>query len=409
MITTKRLLWIGLSLVALVVLWIVVGNFAAGWREAAVARRWAEVSGRRGSLAEAYHASPMNQSAEVLEDLAAKLGIEVGPLDAPNRPKPAEAEQAQLREMHTELNRFVRAQLERPTLQLDPPPAKVSEYLAAHESGLAAMRAQVLGHEPPRWEMDLSRTVNAPIPNVNGELGLHHILACDTLNKARQGSYAEALEDLEASWRIGSSVRERPEPLSQLMALQTATLQAGLLRRMRAAPPMWQQRLREHNYRKSFLVSFEADAWVISEYARQEGRPPFGGVVGGIPRVLFKPYFRLACSNYSDRMSRAAAELSQRDVCPFDSAGFEQRFGGPLPKWTLLSQLEMWSISQAWSRVRRLLMDLELTEKILRVRQLQTESKQKTWPREIPGIETSICSEAHWVYRVAPDEIRRDA
>lgn len=120
--------------------------------------------------------------------------------------------------------------------------------------------------------------------------------------------------------------------------------------------------------------------------------------------MLFKPYFRLACSNYSDRMSRAAAELSQRDVCPFDSAGFEQRFGGPLPKWTLLSQLEMWSISQAWSRVRRLLMDLELTEKILRVRQLQTESKQKTWPREIPGIETSICSEAHWVYRVAPDE-----
>ena len=56
-----------------------------------------------------------------------------------------------------------------------------------------------------------------------------------------------------------------------------------------------------------------------------------------------------------------------------------------------------------WRRVCRLLIDLELTQKILQVRQLQSESRLGTWPREIPGIESSICSGAQWVYQVTPE------
>lgn len=47
------------------------------------------------------------------------------------------------------------------------------------------------------------------------------------------------------------------------------------------------------------------------------------------------------------------------------------------------------------------MLDLELTQKILQVKALA--AKTGKWPASVPEMKSSICPEAKWLYRVAPD------
>ena len=59
--------------------------------------------------------------------------------------------------------------------------------------------------------------------------------------------------------------------------------------------------------------------------------------------------------------------------------------------------------SEPLARLSQLLVRNELTQKILLIKELKASSPDGKWPETIPGIESSVCSESYWIYRIKPD------
>jgi hypothetical protein len=55
-----------------------------------------------------------------------------------------------------------------------------------------------------------------------------------------------------------------------------------------------------------------------------------------------------------------------------------------------------------FKRVDRLVIETELTDKVLQARQLRHQNNLK-WPPSVPGIETTRFPDAKWIYSVSPE------
>jgi hypothetical protein len=59
------------------------------------------------------------------------------------------------------------------------------------------------------------------------------------------------------------------------------------------------------------------------------------------------------------------------------------------------------NLGESVRRADRLMVDTELTDRVLQARELR--AKLGSWPQEIPGFAASRMPNAHWIYAPAPD------
>jgi len=191
----------------------------------------------------------------------------------------------------------------------------------------------------------------------------------------------------------------------------------GVLRRVPTVPRDWEQRVREHDYRRSVAVALQMEAWVLSQDARR-AQTSWASVTrdGKADEVrtayqrwvmapLERPYMRLAAASYSDTMRWVIGQLKSQDPCAmagpsFDLAAFER-----IPRWNVLGRVAIPSTSRAWRLAGRAALDEELTGKILVARALRAAELGRAWPRELPGLQSSVCSEVRWDYQASEDSM----
>ncbi len=208
-----------------------------------------------------FRKSGMNETARQLEELTTRLGIFnpmpnrlydgqrknfVGPFDTLDAPA------------------YVVSQSRKPTDDIDEAPAKLQDYLKAHRADLDALYSLIQRSDVPRWETDIALLSRAPAPALFYHRQLQGLIALDILERTRKGETAAAQAALEASWKINQSLRERPEFLSQMMALSVLDLQTGALRKMEHVPDTWQKRIGLAAWQESFWRAMELDAMVNS-------------------------------------------------------------------------------------------------------------------------------------------------
>jgi hypothetical protein len=69
--------------------------------------------------------------------------------------------------------------------------------------------------------------------------------------------------------------------------------------------------------------------------------------------------------------------------------------------WNVIGKIAVPNLSSAWSRAARAALEAEMTRKLLEIKRLR--GADGAWPKELPGISASVCKDAKWDYRVAPD------
>jgi hypothetical protein len=273
-------------------------------------------------------------------------------------------------------------------------------FLTDHDADLRAVRSAAAGEL--RWECDITKLFDAPIPSLMGFRGVQQVLGADSLARLHRGDAPGAMASIEAAWRIQSALRDRPDLISQMVALSLDEVLLGVLRKAPPPAPGWGERVREHDHRRSVMLSMQIEVWVLSRFARGHGRsgPVYRGgrPASGPPaigRMLRQPleqtYFRLAAGTHAKAVRRMGAGLTAEDVCTMDKATYDKL--ATRSRWNFFGGNKT-SVHLVHLSLRRAL-DAELTQTIL---ERDTLSGSGTLP-------SSVCSGVSWQYQVKGNEV----
>lgn len=392
--TLKIFLWlIGLS-AAIAALALVVANLLAIQPEK-------EIEQAKEVFISKYPQTADSASAIKLQELASQLGLKVVVVaKGQDQINVSEADEKVFKEINIDLGSYIHYHQTRVADEVDVPPEKLRRYLKSKEAVLAAIRTHILKSEVPRWATDLSwietGDTEYPLPSYLDAVNLQRLLALDILEKNRLGQTKPMLESLEVSWKLNQSLRNSPILIGQLLSVMTARIHAGVMRKLNGLPPEWQQRLLEHDYRKSLLTSLDGEDFLM--YTASKRSPlyqEFEGIIFLDPAV--RTYLRLGAIGTIKVHREIYAQLSKENVCSFDIDSLSEKLGWWDPGRNSLYP----NMSSQWRKSGRLMLEFEMTQKILQAKEFA--AKQGKWPQSLPGLESSVCPGYKWIYKVSPD------
>ncbi|HEY9805805.1 MAG TPA: hypothetical protein V6D04_04505 [Candidatus Obscuribacterales bacterium] len=378
-------------------LWIGGGNWVASQREQRSQQEWQTFTAQ-------FADSSGNQAALELEAASTGLGINLLGLRS-DRPAPNPAQAKQVEAIHQDLQKFLERQLEDSTDAVEPLPRHLKHYLQTHANELNTIRQQGLRSETPQWDFAMPAPNATQVrPTFVGFVRLQRLLVIDALEKNRLGQTEAAIADVEASWKLNEALRDRPELSSQVVALVVAKTQAGTLRKIKQLPPVWQQRLMEHDYRQSFLVALNWESWLVADSIRNTDVLAQSQPLAWSQRFLSslrQPYLRLAALDAADKMRQAYRSLPQQNSCRFDAHAFDMDLDTSLAAWNNEREATLFGFAQQWRTAGFVMVDLELTQKVLKTKAAIANPSTKLL--DAVHRPSRVCPEAQWIYRVSPE------
>lgn len=372
------------------------------WAGAAPANKIPEPAGFLAAFKAQFPKSPASGAALALEELAARMGLALAPRemevsadgllgDRPrknsNRPEPsAEAILAQ-RERGSLAGSFLSAQLGSSREKVGAPPSDLQRYLEEHATELASIRAVLLNEPDVSWEVDVSHGSQGPFPSLVAVIRLERLLLAEALIEARAGQGDEALQTVDASWRLNESLSSRPELISQLVALGGARLHAGVLRKIDVPAFGWQDRLRGGSVLAGMVAAFENEAW-------QTASPPpdLTGEAGAWGRML-----RRIGEEFRERSRCGLTQGALQEVV-LQAARAEAR-----QEEDSLYLIAMPNLLNALLRAARFEVDAEVTSLVIDARIERNALRRRHWPGKLTTLGHGTCSEQEWSYRVLRD------
>jgi hypothetical protein len=383
---------------------LLASTLAVRYKEKPLNEAWKRTSGHTPDefvqlMISRFPKTGMNDVASKVEVLTTKLGI----FD----PMPGRVYQGQSKERagllrSLDVPPYLGAQMKKSDDDLDEIPEEIRNYLEDHRGDLDTLYSLVLQNQVPRWEMDITRWVEAPLPSLFYHLQLHGVIALDVLAKTRLGQNREALRAFEASWKINQGLFDRPELLSQLVAHSILNRQVGVLRKMKDVPSEWQTRILDWDLQAPFLQAIGFDAVAASKYLGDTNKPVnlFGWADTIINSSIGQPFRRLMSVQTLEVANEILSKIRTSDFCSFDPDSARDQLYASLSRWNVGGNLI--NDFRAWKGVTRSLVNLELTGKILQVKATHP-TKNEDSLRKVADIPSKLCSDAKWVHQVRTD------
>ena len=369
-----------------------------------VQRGWELSLGSYDEMLQRYPSSEANASALELERLSARLGIDTATRGYADRARPTNESAAELKRVKLALSGYLRRHVERPNRHLEPPPAAVASYLAAHRNDLDAVHRHLIEGEPPHWERQIEKLTAAPIPNLVGHIDLQKILLSDALANAQRGDRQRALAGFEASWRLNQAIRDEPMLMVQLMSVNGAHLHVGALRQIENVPSEWLERLFEHDFRESLVTALRYEGWMWTRLEEPLELADLPSIGKSLMSSVMKPYFRYCLSDMSEDYRERVENLDTvAGICDYDLSRWQADLDVRVPRWNVIGGILQPYLDGTLRRLARLELNRELTVKLLELEAVRRADDGR-WPVSMPGIEvSSACPREHWVYEVSAD------
>jgi hypothetical protein len=300
------------------------------------------------------------------------------------RARPSAEEQEPWEQVGNALSEFLNRELSSPDERIGALPGVLRRFLEQQSRAIQSIRGILVAPNDVSWDLDVTQGVFGPVPNFLGQLRLQRVLIASALHEARRGEADEALQTLEASWRLNQSLASRPELISQINALTVARLQAGTLRKIDALSPGWPQRLRSRDLLSGNVAALENEVWLVaqnpedlSDEISRSGRV-FRKVAGGL--------------DYDDLCRWTSPFLTNLVLSTWEEeAGSAEVLAG-FTKANILAGLSRWP---------RFLLESELTALVLDARAERAASRLHAWPKKLLNVESSVCPPQQWSYRAA--------
>lgn len=357
----------------------------AALREPAARAAWAREFGDPARLLSAFPKQPDNSEAVHLIELVHPLGVSMA------RPRPERrglVEAAGDRALSAAFADYGRSELTKIEGSVEPPPETVRALLETCQDDIDAIAGFLSTSRAIVWESDVSLGPEAPVPNLLGHVQLQRVLIAEALNRARQGHRHEAEDILEASWALNRPLRDRPDVISQLIAVAAARMEMGLVRRIPVDPVFWRARLVEHDYRESLLRAIELES--IGTLARLPASTSLWDRATRADFLNLRRAFLIAMRGapVSDGPIGELLPREEREPIPGSLGAILESSATP-------------NLAMAMRRVDRLIVDSELSGLVLKARLLK--GRLGHWPQALPETEGSRVPGGRWNYAVDRD------
>ena len=419
----KSLRWFVPSVSVLLAIWMIGGNFLASQQEKEIEQDLEEFVKR-------FPDTEPNDSALKLRVLMTKFGMFGGstfefPFDVYTLSHPdfavSPSDRQAFEAIREELGDYLDAQISKPNDTVDPIPDKLRQYLMNNRENLEAIRQHILNNEVPQWERDITPIVEGDstfiLPSYLSLVNLQNVILLDVLEKDSRGQVKQAEEMLEVSWRLEQSLRNEYYVISQLYFLIMGRYSTGIIRKLEHLPVEWQKRLLEYDKKKYFLTSLDAEILFefnfiknlhlysdpisiisISDFIEYNSQLPNKTLFLLVKTPALKPYRRFSAINIYNLSKQLSVNWNNSNICFSESSEIDKN----LAWWNSMDLLiPFYLFDFQHSRQTKYMLDLELTKKILQVKELA--AKTGKWPQSVPNMESKICPGVEWVYQVSPD------
>lgn len=258
------------------------------------------------------------------------------------------------------------------------PPAALREFLRDRQGPLWSVVA-VLEKQAPE---PLVSDATGPVPKVLPFVRLEKLLLAMAFVEARNGNAIEAERALEASWSLGRAFASGKYLLTQLLSVSVERRQAGVLRKLREAPFAWISRLSGDSPWTRMLDAV-AEEGTITDPASPS-------------MDSSRPLRARALAALADGLRNVSPcelpDLSEEEI--FRPAGDVFRLEGSeeARAWAFIyKDIVLSNLLSSVRRAGRLMVDRELTLKVLELRFEKAASREGAWPTEYGNLGSSVC------------------
>ena len=402
--------FISKCLLVLLILWGIAYAVFLGLavsKENSVEKRWAAAGMPLKGFLEGLPRTEKNAAAKRLEELTAKLGLSILPMEE-TQPKEGE----DWKKANGVLSTMVTAALEEPG---EPSggevavPEPLASFFTTHEADLAAIR-DLLIVEKVTWDSHPEKGAKAPLPNLVGQLNLTRLLVAHAIALHQEKRDEEALKDLDALWHLGDSLRESPFLIGQYVCIAETNMVVATLRHLEGAPAFLRERLAAYDPDKTLRIPLRSEAYMMFYGVRVWGfspgiaHPDRPALSDRLLTTAIKPYLRFCAADMAGLFLTEVQRLDALGPCASDAEliSISKGITTNLPKWNLLVQVAYPNLGgSSRARPKQLKLQMELTDKVLQLREMK--ARQGTWPKEAPGIEKSFCPKETWKYEATAE------
>ena len=353
---------------------------------AAAALGQEESASRVAQFEKAFPRVAKNAAAEDLEALGRALGFDPGGAAAEGRPA-NEDRDALLNCGHST---WLDAQLSTSDDSILPPPTRFVAFLESREAALWHV-VRLLEKDTPEWEFDLHKKRDS-FPELLFVAQLNRLLLSTALLEEQAGRHAEAADLLEASWSLARSAARRPELIYQLIALASLRSLSGALRKMAEPRPEWSDRMSSHEPVQGILNSLRADSLISFSRNGSLAEHSFDSFWVRSERLFAEKMKDLSVCEISTMSSEAiwqpVIEELRRSANEEESAELQ-----------VIGENFAPSLTNALQRAARLVIESELTARIVDLRLQKAASRPSRWPENLYDTDSRACPGAEYEYR----------
>ncbi len=329
--------------------------------------------------------SKKNAAAEELESLVLSLGLDAHPKDPSAEHPSREDREAYQR---AGFGSWLDARLKTADDSITPVPASLQSFLEKRQPTVGRV-AGLLERDVPQWDSE-PRANPGERPTL-ALAQLARILTASALVEERAGRHAQAADLLEATWSLSRSLSVQPDLMSQLIAVGLGKLQAGALRKMSEPPVQWLDRMSGVEPWRGMLDAVEAEhapSARAGDAALDESRRAYARAwSAAIDRLR-----QLSPCEVSKLSSEEIWKPAEEEITRSIEAGGD-------PSLQTLLTIAVPNITGAIRRAGRLLVDRELTARVLEVRQEKAASRDGRWPEKFLDLDSRVCPGFFYEYQ----------
>jgi len=357
---------IGIALVVVCVyggIWV----FAAVLHSKFDSREWPQNLGVLANAPKLYPERDDSPAAIELVKLATPLSINLTPAERKNNLRGG------YEDLKKSFSDYVTAQLEQASDQSAAPPADVASFFSTHQADIDRVRDHILTAGPIQFQMHVRLGLEAPLPNLLGYMSLARVFTARALAKAANHD-ATAWDDLHAVWLLDRELWNRPELISQLIALAGTRMVNAAAVKMPLPQPAWLEELQKRDYRRDFARSFQAEAsgWKVM-FANELQR-------NRLKTALTYPYIDACLIDGTEQMRIETTRMSMQTGCDVSKVP-----PVTITEWNSLAKIAFPNFGAAWQRIYRFQAEREATDKALALRRGETPST------------LSACMDGKWI------------
>ena len=329
--------------------------------------------------------SKKNAAAEDLESLVLALGLDPRSGDSSaDHPSREDLEAYQ----RAGFGSWLEAQLKSPDDSIASAPASIQSFLERLQPTVWRV-ASLLERDIPLWETD-PRAEPRDLANLRLAVPLTRILLAAALVEERAGRHAQAGDLLEACWSLSRSFSGQGELTSQMIAVALLKLQAGALRKMSDPAIPWLDRMSGDEPWTRMLDSVEA-----SPHLHVKEDATLDQILSAEARA-----WRAVTDRLRELSPCAVSKLSSEEIWKPAAEEITRSIEkGTDPALRTLSDIATPNITSAIRRAGRLLVDRELTAKVLELRQERAASRDGAWPAKFFDGDSRVCPGAEYEYQ----------